>query len=154
MKRINILLAIVIAVLMTACSESLESKALKRSDRLVDSLVTAKISSYSVLDKEIVYSGDSICVCHFKLNIKDHYGKSHEQMMEYFIAWSMFENPVYLVETLYPIGNGEGKAIQDYVASDYEDIGVTIRATDANYENLIRLHAILLHHRTLRKVID
>lgn len=91
MKRINILLTIVIAVVFAACSKpSLEDKAKERIRPLIDSTISgSEVVSYSITEEEVVYSGDSICIIHFDINATNDYGEKHTESMEYVIMWTV-----------------------------------------------------------------
>lgn len=86
MKKINLLLAIVIAAILTACSgSSLESKAKERYEKLFASLYESMLSSYKLSDEEVAFAGDSVCVMHYTADVVYLSGEKEKCNMEYII---------------------------------------------------------------------
>lgn len=100
MKRINILLAIIIAVLMTACSESLESKARERYKNYTHGALDHKYAKVEISDEKVLLSDDSICVLQYTVYSENYSGESGKIRMEYILFWSTFEKPE-LMEAFY-----------------------------------------------------
>lgn len=151
----RIFLFIIFAAMITACGSSLERKAMDRSEALLDSIIGPKVKSYTIKDKEIIYSGDSICICHFTAYFTNYYDDTVSKKMEYFIGWTVYNSKYapHLVESLYPIGVDDSKALQDFTAEVYEKKGDDPRNSDkAEYEKLLRTFAAGCHFFELKKV--
>jgi len=112
MKKINLLLAIVIAAILTACSgSSLESKAKERYEKLFASKYGNVVSSYTLSDEVVSFAGDSICVLLYKVEAVSFTGKSENSDMEYVI---MRYSKGDLYEFTYPVEYNIKSIFVDY----------------------------------------
>ena len=107
MKRINILTAIIAAVLFTACSKpTLEDRAKERSKSMLEAaLKDSEVSSYELQNEKIDFSGDSLCILQFDVCAHSVYGETSTTPMEYVIGWTIAskERKPELQEAIYPI---------------------------------------------------
>lgn len=151
----RIFLFVIFAAMITACGSSFERKAMERSEALLDSIIGPKVKSYTIMDKEITFSGDSICICHYTANFTNYYDDTVSKKMEYFIGWTVRTSKYEprLVESLYPIGGEDSKALQDFVAEMYEKKGDDPRNSDkSEYEKLLRTFAAACHFFELKEI--
>lgn len=103
MKKINILTAIIVAVLFTACSKpTLEERAKERAKALLQAaLKDSEVSSYEMQNEKTDFSGDSLYILQFDVCARSVYGETSITPMEYVIGWTVANPSLY--EALYPI---------------------------------------------------
>lgn len=85
MKKINILLAIVIATLFVACFQpSLERKAKSRIKQISVELKD-RLKSFDAQNLDVVFSDDSLCVIQCDIKAESYSGEKAEFKMEYYV---------------------------------------------------------------------
>ena len=93
MKRINILIVVLYALIFVACSKpspSLESIAKERIRPYLENTFKGEgISLSGISNEETIYNGDSICIIHFTLSANDEFGSKASLPMEYVIMWTV-----------------------------------------------------------------
>lgn len=147
MKRIALSLIIFAALLMTACSDSLESMAKKRYKNYAKEIVDPenKFASLDFYNEKVTFSGDSICIIHFSLDRTNYTGETETENFEYLLLYNL-DTPASLHEIVYTIG--ERKALQDFVAN----FNTEEQREPAIYEHTLRVMSLPLYFLNFRKV--
>lgn len=86
MKKIITLVAILIAVFLVSCSDSIESVAKKRVRPLTEKYVKDP-TSLIIDNKEVMVSNDSLCVIHYLAKVENIFGGYTTTKMEYVCAY-------------------------------------------------------------------
>lgn len=116
MKR-NILLTIMFAVLVSACTQSLKSKARERYKVHVHNAFDHLYSIVDISDEKVLMSEDSICILQYTVRGEDYSGDDVKLRMEYIIFWSTSAEPK-LMEAFYLIDK-DSKSLLDNEISFY-----------------------------------
>lgn len=115
MKRLNILIAIVIATLFVACSKpTLEDKAKERIKMHMDNAFGDKTKTMTLSNLETIFTDDSVCVVQYSVDCKNFSGDEATLRMEYYIMWTAVKDKS-LVESFYVLDTK--KSLLDRVAN-------------------------------------
>ena len=143
MRRTYILFVIIITVLLSACSDSIEGNARKRLKPYVESIINEyEVSSFEIKDVNTDYSGDSICILHFVLDGKSVYNEKVEIPMEYILTWTVTTklSAPKLEEAVFVLSRGEDgdKPLRAWMHNFYD--GMTPKDSK-EYEHSLRTNA-------------
>lgn len=152
MMKINILITIIVAAMITACSKpTLEDRAKERAKDLLEAtLKDSEVSSYELQNEKIDFSGDSLCILQFDVSARSVYGETSVIPMEYVIGWTMSKPS--LCEALYPISRGKKPQPVKVIARDLTKKALPDDKKEC--ERILRIYASVQMVVSGRKVKD
>lgn len=117
---------------------------MERSSSLVEKCINhSEVAYYEVVEKTTVFSGDSLCVTHLDVKIRDMYGKTFTSVFEYVILWTIpnKKSPKSeLKEYILPIEGGRKPLLvftKDFYEKDFSD-------NKTEWERYLRINAAIL----------
>ena len=82
MKKVKLVTCLFVAMLITSCSNGLESAAKEQMEKTMKELAKDP-SSVQISNVETMFSNDSICILHYKFSGKNGFGGVSSDEMEY-----------------------------------------------------------------------